>query len=1246
MDSVDDDFGDLYADSEAQATSVINGVVDFTKLYIEPEYATKNDRIEAPSPKKDLVLHPEEHNSLTEESSQSANDDLAQKAASFEADASDSDDDLTILLNDEDCKTFRVSAGACPRSFRHEEDENGNFGNGAERNGSGENWKLGDGLELNSNGHGGQRGKCVNGGYNSHYKYIRSHGSAISSNIRANGFREVASLSSMSARGDLEDNRGIQFKSSGSNQVSDTCGNPSLVVSPPLYRTILNIDIDALKKKPWMCLGADITDFFNFGFDEESWKQYWKSLQQASMWVRKQVSGCPKPNWASAVGDENEEAGQAAANNNTQGKTCSEFADGRARTSCLPRGRAIQVEDAIGDRQPSMDIRRPRYRDSDVVIQIPLQDFTVDSSGSSKEEKEHTGCSIHDTSRNGNLHVDDSRNIQFSDGSGGSGDEFTAESLEEDFRIPDVSSSLRRCSMPMIASNQMSLDTDRQEHATISVMDPYNHPNMSACCSKITGAKESVDKEEKRINTNASNSDPFRIEKELSAGGLSPCSLTTCSESDTEAFRATVHGDPMETYGSRQPSPELQESDSSHYENYKRHGIKTKTENGKGHSGYGSSFQEKKKPLGEKLKSTAKSKIYPKSDDDSPLVPKRKGDSKTSVRYKSPLQFQEERTHLSHRPCLDFEQETSTKNAGSASSMSKSVAELYDRDDTSVDEGRWNGRLHDYLNKENCAYHKGKGIHCGGHERFAEKHACTVYSRYSPRKSHQSSRDDVDQYARRNCNEKGYYSRRGYTNRDTSPRTSKEYRSLTSKYSCDHKGRDAQWRREQEKLQFRKRTEYEHIDDLHRDKYARSNSFTDWMRDDTFSETYEGEFPVFERELEFSGGRDRCRNAPCLLFDRNSRGTRYTRNPDHRFFCSQSRSESCPVKGGRDDFCRNDFHKNDVKNFEVIEAYDGRRRKTHEDEGRDGWFGGCNGTEEIENSLMYKHNQVNLRRRQYSWKSGVFHCSKDEFIVKHQHDEFVTNEALLPYEEALMRDRIFSKHRFAEDERHIDDIELEHHRYKMIKSGNGYHSATRSTGLYEHEQSFLRCRDSVDLILGEVEFPRRFSNGRKVMRNGRVKNMDKKFMKQHMTSRFFNDYQREEDLRNIELKTSDERWLGEHLIKEQDENLDIEEGQIIVEELNMVDYSEIKSAPETAAHYVKRTTNHTENPLGKNNVQIDEQRILETIAKMEKRRERFKEPMSVRKEPETILHAQTEQVPDITENKQQRPARKRRWHGS
>lgn len=35
-----------------------------------------------------------------------------------------------------------------------------------------------------------------------------------------------------------------------------------------------------------------------------------------------------------------------------------------------PKGRAIQVEDGISERQPSIDIRRPRDWDSDVVIQV------------------------------------------------------------------------------------------------------------------------------------------------------------------------------------------------------------------------------------------------------------------------------------------------------------------------------------------------------------------------------------------------------------------------------------------------------------------------------------------------------------------------------------------------------------------------------------------------------------------------------------------------------------------------------------------------------------------------------------------------------------------------------------------------------------------------------------------------------------------------------------------------------------
>lgn len=32
------------------------------------------------------------------------------------------------------------------------------------------------------------------------------------------------------------------------------------------------------EKKPWRYPGADLTDYFNFGFDEDSWKQYCNCL--------------------------------------------------------------------------------------------------------------------------------------------------------------------------------------------------------------------------------------------------------------------------------------------------------------------------------------------------------------------------------------------------------------------------------------------------------------------------------------------------------------------------------------------------------------------------------------------------------------------------------------------------------------------------------------------------------------------------------------------------------------------------------------------------------------------------------------------------------------------------------------------------------------------------------------------------------------------------------------------------------
>jgi len=48
----------------------------------------------------------------------------------------------------------------------------------------------------------------------------------------------------------------------------------------PMYtvRTIFEVDIDGFEEKPWRLPGIDVTDFFNFGLNEDGWKDYCKQL--------------------------------------------------------------------------------------------------------------------------------------------------------------------------------------------------------------------------------------------------------------------------------------------------------------------------------------------------------------------------------------------------------------------------------------------------------------------------------------------------------------------------------------------------------------------------------------------------------------------------------------------------------------------------------------------------------------------------------------------------------------------------------------------------------------------------------------------------------------------------------------------------------------------------------------------------------------------------------------------------------
>jgi pre-mRNA 3'-end-processing factor FIP1 len=45
-------------------------------------------------------------------------------------------------------------------------------------------------------------------------------------------------------------------------------------------KDIFDVDLESIEDKPWRKPGADITDYFNFGFNEQSWRAYCMKQKQ------------------------------------------------------------------------------------------------------------------------------------------------------------------------------------------------------------------------------------------------------------------------------------------------------------------------------------------------------------------------------------------------------------------------------------------------------------------------------------------------------------------------------------------------------------------------------------------------------------------------------------------------------------------------------------------------------------------------------------------------------------------------------------------------------------------------------------------------------------------------------------------------------------------------------------------------------------------------------------------------------
>lgn len=57
-----------------------------------------------------------------------------------------------------------------------------------------------------------------------------------------------------------------------------------------ILRTPFDVNSYVFEKKPWRNPGMDINDFFNFGFNEQSWKDYCKPLVSKQVLVLDAIS--------------------------------------------------------------------------------------------------------------------------------------------------------------------------------------------------------------------------------------------------------------------------------------------------------------------------------------------------------------------------------------------------------------------------------------------------------------------------------------------------------------------------------------------------------------------------------------------------------------------------------------------------------------------------------------------------------------------------------------------------------------------------------------------------------------------------------------------------------------------------------------------------------------------------------------------------------------------------------------------
>ncbi|PON64960.1 Pre-mRNA polyadenylation factor Fip [Parasponia andersonii] len=1160
MECFEDDFGDLYADVEVQASSAINGVQDFARFYAEPEEGNNdnNDNSNNYNNKMNAMLGSEDGF----DSGPNKPDSFGKEEAIVDTDGSDSEDDLNIVLNDEDCnsKKFPVASRESAKSdedCKNEEDE--------------------DGLVASKE-----------------FKYVRSQGSAIPSGMKASGSNPIL------VRHDWNHSVRGQYKGPISGQVAVVGATPNFVMthsrgfSLPWYRSIFDVNIDTFEEKPWRFSGVDMTDFFNFGFSEESWKRYCSSLghfwQSALMQLGK-PNHVP-PGQAYEAGPKHDERVEETMVDNIS----------------QPKGRAIQVEDGIGERQPSVDVWRPRTQDSDVVIQITLED-----SSDNGDKLDHIVNTVPETSYDREFNETD--NTHFPHCNGDNGDEFSVRSLEERDNTVDST----RCSAKTTTYNPVTNDPDDTEkNQSPGIYGNHHKESHTLSPDGTVESFETVNETSEGVGFNACSEDQCTMEPELSLGEEGQLSLTSsCFESDSEASGDSNYLNPGKvtcsiSRSSGNPGAELCKSLTYYQKNLKGNDAKIK-------------------PV-------------------------------------------DSRDYLKRKICVQEEQKHRLGRS---------------------DSGRWREKMEPvcFGSEEDLAcYEDSKLSHCFAGRKFSKNNSHTVQKKY--RKITEDFYEERDPYFRQSWKKRGYlcgdqkrdgfWWQRDSYNRDLNPLAYRESGHFGSRSKMKIN-----------RVHFRKSTNhdrqfhYHKLDsDFVQERYARPVSLVD-QNSDILDEDYERLLPKCWKEMKKLG---RNRHEDAFPLESEGLWSRKTKNESWRNTnVHNSRQSYRESDGGR--WTDSVSPRNGSSHSRFL----GNDRRQELESKENGWFDSCNNWDEFEHIYKFPDDQAHLRRkRRCGWKSDALQWTEEELTVGHQDEKLNTKKSSSFYKKDGRHGIHHTTRGSLHDAMYIDNMQSDHG-YNMRRDGNNaqFIYGSRKTNRGKNEQTFRRCRDSVDLIVGKgkvklgklglnpcttvlvcmsapfelsqtytsfikptgfslscnpswFELEITLSGSRQMDRNlscigGGLEGTDLDVGQEPNTlvdlkvSPIYKVIH--SNLPKGGGKPDNEKFPSQFPAAVRNENLDIEDGQIITEE-------PYKHA--SAAHMHKGEKRKLRDDFASHgsmtSAEYDNQRILETIAKMEKRRERFKEPVSLKREQDKS------QEPDIVpiivdtpEIKQRRPTRKRQW---